>query len=275
MEKQCSRCGGYFRIKPSHAPKRVHCSRDCMARHYRESLRGSRNPNYRNAGIQKCQRCAKEFQSYNQRSYCSRACYNDVKRERSRRQERGHQAPRKMPKRGLSKECKQCHTKISANLVYCKACSPHGKRSKTTICGVCRKPFKHPLSVKRVYCSKPCFDKARIGEGNGNWKGGITSLAKRIRDSKKNRALIRRILKRDFYTCQICGQVGWKLEVDHLRPFSEILREFVALHPSLDANLFSYELSLIALKHQPFWDKSNLRVLCQSCNRTRARTERF
>jgi hypothetical protein len=34
----------------------------------------------------------------------------------------------------------------------------------------------------------------------------------------------------------------------------------------LSLEAFTYELSLIALKYKPLWDKKNLRTLCKKCN---------
>ena len=104
------------------------------------------------------------------------------------------------------------------------------------------------------------------GENNNNWKGGRTTLAKLIRQSAKNKKLILRVLKRDKYTCRICGQVGGALEVDHIKQFSEILGEFLNKYAVLDVVAFKYELYLIALKYKPFWDKTNLRTLCRECH---------
>lgn len=80
----------------------------------------------------------------------------------------------------------------------------------------------------------------RIKEKHWNWKGGITSENTRIRNSIEYGDWRSKILKRDDYTCQMCGQRGGKLNVDHIKPFS--------LFPSERLNL------------------ENGRTLCVSCH---------
>jgi len=60
--------------------------------------------------------------------------------------------------------------------------------------------------------------------------------------------------------------VGGDLEVDHIKPFADILEEFLIKYMVLDVPTFSRELLLISLKYKPFWDKKNLRTLCRNCN---------
>ena len=43
MEKICIVCGKPFHIKPSHADKRVTCSKACMAELYKEKLKETEN----------------------------------------------------------------------------------------------------------------------------------------------------------------------------------------------------------------------------------------
>lgn len=60
------------------------------------------------------------------------------------------------------------------------------------------------------------------GPDHGNWLGGIRG----VRDTAAYQEFRRAILKRDNYTCQICGDRNYKgrgsrakLEVDHIEPF--------------------------------------------------------
>jgi len=107
------------------------------------------------------------------------------------------------------------------------------------------------------------------GAKHPNWQGGKTALKNFIRKSPKSKRLTVYVLKRDKYTCQLCGQVGGHLEVDHIKPFANILNEYINQHLMLDIPTFAYELYLISLRYSPFWDKQNLRTLCLHCNRTR------
>lgn len=54
------------------------------------------------------------------------------------------------------------------------------------------------------------------GEGHWNWKGGV-SPGRAIKAQSLDYRLWREfIFKRDNYTCQICGQVGRKLQAHHI-----------------------------------------------------------
>lgn len=99
--------------------------------------------------------------------------------------------------------------------------------------------------------------------GNPNWKGGTKRISNLIRDSKKNKSLIKWILERDNYTCQICKQYGCKLQVDHKKKFSLIFEEFIKKN-ILEKR--KYILFQLALDYKDFWDENNLQVLCKSCN---------
>lgn len=77
-----------------------------------------------------------------------------------------------------------------------------------------------------------------VGEKNSNWKGGVTS------ENKKERfyfsKLSKKVLKRDDYTCQVCGKRGGDLHVDHIQSW----KDFVELRFRLE----------------------NLRTLCRECH---------
>jgi 5-methylcytosine-specific restriction endonuclease McrA len=79
------------------------------------------------------------------------------------------------------------------------------------------------------YCSKICSD--RTGE-----KTPINLLERR----KFAQTIRKEVLKRDDYTCQMCGERGGKLQVDHIQPWAE----YVEGRFSMD----------------------NCRTLCQSCH---------
>lgn len=66
------------------------------------------------------------------------------------------------------------------------------------------------------------------GRGGGRWR--------KLRDE---------ILARDNYTCQCCGRVGGRLELDHI----------------------------VNVAQGGTNDKSNLQILCQSCHKTKTQSE--
>lgn len=93
------------------------------------------------------------------------------------------------------------------------------------------------------------------GEKSFLWKGGITPLSQKIRHSKEYDRWRKSVLKRDNYTCQFCGQIGGKLNVDHIKAFSKIL---------LDNEINSVDKSLECFE---LWDIQNGRVLCIECHK--------
>lgn len=59
-----------------HQMRKSYCSTHCMAEGYKVRLKGSNNPNYRDAGWQTCINCGERFQSYAERKYCGMRCRN-------------------------------------------------------------------------------------------------------------------------------------------------------------------------------------------------------
>ena len=58
------------------------------------------------------------------------------------------------------------------------------------------------------------------GELSRNWQGGKTPQGVIIRYSSESKAWRKSVLERDKYTCQVCGKIGGRLDVDHIRPFA-------------------------------------------------------
>lgn len=269
MEKLCVVCNKPFSVKPSHAHKRVTCGVACMTAMYRERMKGANNPHWKGGEVHRvCQFCGRSYTvviaSAADSKFCSYACAGASKRK-----------PPKAPIPRMSKKklrvCLLCERPIERGLRYCTTCTPRGKGVQHRVCPICSATFSCYKSSHKVYCSRSCSAKSRpaaakLGERNPNWKGGKLSIAKKIRGCEKNRVLIAHILKRDKYTCQMCGQVGGDLEVDHIKPFCLILDEFLAKYAVLDVRVFTQELFPIALKHPAFWEKKNLRTLCRKCN---------
>lgn len=78
------------------------------------------------------------------------------------------------------------------------------------------------LSAYKSKCCARCNleNKNWIGKNHPNWRGGITPVNTKIRNSLKYKRWRARVFRRDRYTCQICFSVGGALEADHIKQFA-------------------------------------------------------
>ena len=60
---------------------------------------------------------------------------------------------------------------------------------------------------------------ARKGNASHLWRGGLTVLSKRIRESLDYRLWREAVFERDNWTCVWCGKRGVELNADHIKPF--------------------------------------------------------
>ena len=61
----------------------------------------------------------------------------------------------------------------------------------------------------------------KLSGANCNWwKGGITSINTKVRNSKKYANWRVAVFQRDNYTCKECGSRGVTLNADHIKPFA-------------------------------------------------------
>lgn len=61
---------------------------------------------------------------------------------------------------------------------------------------------------------------ARKGKDHHNWKGGLTTINQKIRNSLEYRLWRDAVFERDKWICGWCGIVGGKLHADHIKPFA-------------------------------------------------------
>lgn len=95
---------------------------------------------------------------------------------------------------------------------------------------------------------------AHKGEKSHWWKGGLTLLKDKIRNTFKYRLWRETVFKRDNWICVWCGIRGGKLEADHIIAFSVLLRKY--LIKTLEQALLCQEL----------WNINNGRTLCIKCH---------
>ena len=157
---------------------------------------------------------------------------------------------------------------------------PAELKTKTCIsCGsefIKHKDWGNKQWLRRKYCSSQCYTKASVGhsvsqetrrklsiantgqpgkvawnkgipnlafhgEKNPNWKGGVSPINKKARETAEYREWRNAVFLRDDFTCVECGVRGGDLEADHIQPFF--------MFPELRTNM------------------DNGRTLCKPCHR--------
>lgn len=163
----------------------------------------------------------------------------------------------------MSKLCKQCGASFSRPI------TPYGYRkakfAKRKFCSrVCgnRHNNRIRIGIPRSEETKRKIREARAMQTNGpsgknhwNWKGGVTSLTRRIQGLAKYRAWRSAVYERDGFTCQGCGKRGEKLNADHIKPLCLILH---------DERIKTVQ---DAVASDALWDVKNGRTLCVPCHK--------
>lgn len=215
-----------------------------MAEDQKTRLKGCNNPNWKNGITEKkdkiCARCRSKFTTTNVRdgNYCSVECWNKTQKENKKAKKAKIEPVRKKYycqsciKNEVKRKTKQCWECINNIRAACK---------KQIVCITCGNTVTLKKQASGKYCGRSCARKDRTGPRNSNYKGGITPQNKKIRASEEYKQWRLSVFQRDEYTCQSCGQVGGKLNADHIKQF--------AFHP---------ELRL---------DVSNGRTLCVECHK--------
>ena len=86
--------------------------------------------------------------------------------------------------------------------------------------GLKKGTIKNPMKGKKWSNS---MREKLSGKNSYNWKGGISSLNKRLRTSIRFKEWRERVFKRDNYTCQKCHIKGGILHPHHIVPLAECL----------------------------------------------------
>lgn len=120
---------------------------------------------------------------------------------------------------------------------------------------------EHKEKMSRAMTGRPAWnrglrkhlnpDKIQYGCSGPNhwaWKGGISSVNSRLRQSSRYKTWRDQVFARDDFTCQFCRKRGRELEADHIKPFS--------IYPELR------------------FEVSNGRTLCKECHRRHTQEQR-
>ncbi len=131
---------------------------------------------------------------------------------------------------------------ISSKMYY----DTYLKRENENKCNVCGATTKF-VSVTKGYfrcCSKKCAQtgennpwynngKARMGDKSPHWKGGITPIAKKARNSNEWKIWRNSVFERDNYSCRKCGKRGCMLHPHHVNSFSQFPEQRFVLENGL------------------------------------------
>ena len=133
--------------------------------------------------------------------------------------------------------------------VICKECGESIIRIPALFKGTC----KTCSDIKKLREINEKGLNFKRGAKHPRWKGGITTLRKKIRESKKYADWRLAVFKRDNFTCQNCGNKG-RLVAHHLKYFENIL---------LENNIKS---TTEAYACEELWFISNGITLCPRCH---------
>jgi 5-methylcytosine-specific restriction endonuclease McrA len=192
--RTCKNCGKIFKPDARNVKKGrgIFCSRNCFNEYYKKQK----------PIISKCQVCGKVFIGYNAHV-----------------------------KQGRGKFCsKECYHNFWIQKVLPKILSKRNGSVQLT-CQQCGKPFQAiKARLKRYnvkFCSKKCFDDYKRehaqelmgGSKHWNWKGGITTKNRKLRHKWEYKQWRIAVIKRDDYTCRLCGSKVERPVAHHIFDF--------------------------------------------------------
>lgn len=102
-----------------------------------------------------------------------------------------------------------------------------------------------------------------IGHKPTYWKGGITPLGVSIRNLLEYKQWRHKVFVRDGFACVECHGGGGRLNAHHIKPFADILEEFLQEYNQFSPYDDKDTLVRLAIKYEPFWDVDNGITLCK------------
>lgn len=101
-----------------------------------------------------------------------------------------------------------------------------------------------------------------------SWEGQFSQFCRHIRYFLYE-PWTKKVLERDDYICQECGERGGKLSAHHIKPFRDIILEVLNKYLLLDCTKIEdkWTLQELCLKYPPLLDINNGKTLCFPCHR--------
>ena len=94
------------------------------------------------------------------------------------------------------------------------------------------------------------------GSKHPNWKGGITPLRKKLYFSEEYKLWRKSVFIRDDFTCIWCGQIGGRLNADHIKPWAS----YPELRFAIDNGRTLCELCHRKTHTYGVWDSSKILI---------------
>lgn len=186
-----------------------------------------------------CSHCNQEFNaSEKKRKFCSKICFSDSRigfkhtEEAKQKNRKAHLGKKDSPATIALKIKKLKGHKVSVETRKKLSAIHSGKsyhlmtpeiKYKISQALTGRKNPIHPNTL--AYARSPEHAKKMRelhgGEKNVNWKGGVTPIYHKIRNSSEYKSWREAVFKRDNYSCLHCGDNrGGNLNADHILPFA-------------------------------------------------------
>ena len=233
---KCEMCGNECSDKTSHYNKKKHhfCSIECKSEWQSKYLKGENNPNYTSIKG-KCSRCGKEIEYYKCKSkhklhFCSNECRLNYYKENNSIKIKCEvcgkyiNVPLNQYNRYKHHYCSvECKDKGQAEILKGEN-SPLYSRQKIK-CSYCGKEILiNPCRInlnEHTYCSQDCrykgWSKFYSGENNPKYDKSISIEERQTkRQYLEYDEFIKKVLARDNYTCQCCGEHNNHMNVHHL-----------------------------------------------------------
>ena len=138
--------------------------------------------------------------------------------------QKGHKFGKRIQKgekRRLGKKQTEEHKKNIGNALRGRKISKeHSRKISEALKG-------KPSGRLGIKCSEETKEKIKqnhadfSGSNHPNWKGGITPINTKIRNSIQFRLWREAVFARDNWTCQECGKRGIRLNAHHIKSFSK------------------------------------------------------